>query len=240
MFKAVTKDVNILRSSLDSISSLITEGSFKINNNGLSLIAMDPASVAMIIYNLLSTAFDKFEVSEEMIISFNIPKFVSILKRAGTKDIVTIETDGTSLKIIMEGDTNRVFVLPLIELKEKEQKIPDLDFKSNIEFNAATLKSAIKDVSMISDCVQFEAGEGFIISASCDGSKVETKISTAKVEGSAKSKYSVEYLDKMIGLAKVADTLKIQFSDDYPLKLDFKALDKLHLSFILAPRVDND
>ena len=32
----------------------------------------------------------------------------------------------------------------------------------------------------------------------------------------------------------------IQFNKDYPLKMDFIELDKVLLSFILAPRVEND
>jgi hypothetical protein len=32
----------------------------------------------------------------------------------------------------------------------------------------------------------------------------------------------------------------IQFNKDYPLKLEYKTVDKVSLSFILAPRVEND
>ena len=55
-----------------------------------------------------------------------------------------------------------------------------------------------------------------------------------------RSKYSVEYLKKMIAGSKIADEVKIQFNKDYPLQLEFKSVDKAMLSFILAPRVDND
>jgi hypothetical protein len=41
----------------------------------------------------------------------------------------------------------------------------------------------------------------------------------------------------MSGPAHIAS---VQFNKDYPLKLDFKEVDKVSLSFILAPRVDND
>jgi len=241
LFKAVTKDISILRNSLDSVSSLVTEGTFKINSNGIGLIAMDPASVAMVIYNLLATSFDTFEVKEEGTISFNISQFVSILKRASTNDIVTIESDGTRLKITMEGATKRTFTLPLMDIRNNEQKIPELKFNSEVEFDAKILKDSIKDVSMVSDCVQFVTGEeGLIVSGTSEGSEVKTKITNAKISGVASSKYSVDYLDKMMGASKIADKLKISFSDDYPLRLDYKALDKLQMSFILAPRVDTD
>ena len=41
-------------------------------------------------------------------------------------------------------------------------------------------------------------------------------------------------------IAKLTDKVSLHFNNDYPLKLEYKQVDKLVLSFILAPRVDND
>jgi hypothetical protein len=38
----------------------------------------------------------------------------------------------------------------------------------------------------------------------------------------------------------IATKTTIQFNKDYPLKLDFVQIDKVLLSFILAPRVENE
>ena len=55
-----------------------------------------------------------------------------------------------------------------------------------------------------------------------------------------KSKYSIEYLKKIIKGSKLADTVTLQFNKDYPLRLDYLVKDKLSLSIILAPRVSNE
>jgi len=39
---------------------------------------------------------------------------------------------------------------------------------------------------------------------------------------------------------KLSDQATLSFNTDYPMKLEYKVIDKLVLSFILAPRVDND
>jgi DNA polymerase III sliding clamp (beta) subunit (PCNA family) len=44
----------------------------------------------------------------------------------------------------------------------------------------------------------------------------------------------------MINAGKLANEVNIFFNQDYPLKLEYKVVDKLLLSFILAPRVEND
>jgi len=67
----------------------------------------------------------------------------------------------------------------------------------------------------------------------------DTKIVT-KTKEPLKAKYSIEYLKKMLGGSKLADNVEINFSKDYPLRLDYKAMDKVMLAFILAPRVESD
>ena len=44
----------------------------------------------------------------------------------------------------------------------------------------------------------------------------------------------------MINGSKLSDEVTISFNKDYPLKLDYKKVDRVMLSFILAPRVEND
>ena len=46
--------------------------------------------------------------------------------------------------------------------------------------------------------------------------------------------------EKMIQGGKLTDRVSLYFNTDYPLKLEYKVTDRLLMSFILAPRVDND
>lgn len=54
-----------------------------------------------------------------------------------------------------------------------------------------------------------------------------------------KAKYSLEYLQKFVKSCKLADKAAINFSNDYPLRLDFKNTG-FELSFVLAPRVETE
>ncbi|MEK6872670.1 MAG: hypothetical protein AABW90_01495, partial [Nanoarchaeota archaeon] len=53
------------------------------------------------------------------------------------------------------------------------------------------------------------------------------------------SKYSLEYLQKMIKSSRLTDKVIINFSTNYPLRLDFNT-PLIELSFILAPRVETE
>ena len=56
----------------------------------------------------------------------------------------------------------------------------------------------------------------------------------------SRSRYSTEYLKKIIKGGKLSDTLTLWLSNDYPLKVEYKVIDRLSLTTILAPRVSND
>ncbi len=253
MFKATINDVSLFRDALDTISNFINEGVFTVNKNGLSLVAMDPASVVMVLFDLLSSNFSEFDVSGEQSLTLNIPYLVSILKRASSSDIVSFELiEGDSvLKVILKGDSKRVFTLPMLETRSKPPEAPkklDEGFKVLIEVESGVLKEGAKDALMVSDSIVFKADEkSFNLLALGDTSQVNLSLArdspsllNLDVKSSSRAKYSLEYLDKMMKASKVADTLTVSFADDYPLKLDYKAIDKLRLSFILAPRIDTE
>lgn len=247
--RLVLADPTLIKDSISVISELVNEARFKITRDGLEMIAMDPANVAMVIFKLLSSSFTEYEVEKEQEIAINLANFKQILRRVGASDILTLEVTGENkLQILLKGGTTRTFSLPLIELEEKEQRIPNLTFPITIGTNSMVLNDAIADADIVAESVTFAAEpEKLTISAEGDLSKAhieikqgeDTKIkstSTAKI----KAKYSIEYLKKMINAGKLADEVNIFFNQDYPLKLEYKVVDKLLLSFILAPRVEND
>jgi len=247
--KLVLADPTLLKDSISVISDLVTEARFKITKDGLELVAMDPANVAMVVFKLLSSCFTEYEVEKEQEIAINLANFKQILRRVGASDILTLELGSESkLTIQLKGSTTRTFSMPLIELDEKEQKVPNLSFPIAITTRSTVLNDAIADADIVAESVTLAVEpDKLTISAEGDLSKAhieilngdETKIkseSTAKI----KSKYSIEYLKKMINASKLSDEVNIFFNQDYPLKLEYKVMDKLLLSFILAPRVEND
>ena len=236
-----------LKESISIISDLVNEARFKVTPNAIELVAMDPANVAMVIFKLLSSCFTEYNVSKEIEIGINLANLKQILRRASSKDMLTMELEENRLKIELRSNTTRTFYLPIIELEDKDQKIPALQFPVKIVTTSSILNEAIADVDVVGESVAFIAdGKKFILQAEGDlnQARIEIKEDEAtKIHSSdekVKSKYSIEYLKKMINGSKLSDEVTIQFNKDYPLKIEYKTVDKVMLSFILAPRVDND
>lgn len=246
--KLTLAEPKYLKDSIAIISDLVSEAMIKINKNAIEIVAMDPANIAMVIFKQLSSSFTEFKVEEDVEIGINLATFKQFLRRAKLTDMLTLELEENKLKILLKGNTTRTFYLPIIDLEEKEQRIPDLSFPITITMNPSILSEAIEDADIVAESVAFEMNESkFVISAEGDLSKAKIEVKegddckiVSDVKEIVKSKYSVEYLKKMISGSKVADEVVINFNKDYPLKMEFKSVDKLTLSFILAPRVEND
>ena len=199
-------------------------------------------------WTLLSSCFTEYDVKDEVKIAINLSNLKQILRRANPSDMLSLELNEGKLKIQLKGSSVRTFNIPIIELEEKEQKIPELKFQAKVTTPSSVLNEAIEDADIVAEAVSFHAEpKKFTVHAEGDLSQAKIEIGESdnvkiNVEGNEKikSKYSVEYLKKMMSASKLADTVTMQFNKDYPLKLDYTAVDKVMLSFILAPRVENE
>jgi len=246
--KLTLAEPKYLKDSISIISELVNEGRFKINQNGIELVALDPANVAMVIFRLLSSAFVEYDVKTNIDIAINLSSLKQVLRRAKPTDIIIIEVEDGRMNITLKGDATRRFSLPILDTEAREQRIPDLVFTAKIKTSSSILNEAIEDSDIVADAVSFIAEKGILtLRADGDLNKVNVEIkqsdetnievdSNEKIKG----KYSIEYLKKMILGSKISDNVVISFNKDYPLRLDYVVVDKVALSFILAPRVENE
>lgn len=244
--KLTLAEPRLLKDSISIISDLVTETRIRVLKDYLELVAMDPANVAMVIFRMPSSGFAEYEVKEDTTIAINLNNFKQVLRRSKPSDVLTIETAENKLKLTMKDKNVRTFYLPLIDLEERHQKIPQLTAKAQVEFGGSVLSEAIEDMDIVGESVTFLVQKDrLVVSASGDLTKAEVIINADKdvaisTESDQRSKYSIEYLKKMMQGSKLANKAVLKLSNDYPLTLEYKETDKLSLTFILAPRVDND
>lgn len=246
--KLTLAEPGYLKDSISVISELVNEARFKITPDAIELIAMDPANVAMVVFKLLSSCFTEYDIQKDVEIAINLSNLKQILRRAKPNDTLTLDLlEDNKLQITLKSSSTRTFSLPIIELEEKEQKVPNLKFPIHIKTSCSIFEDAIADADIVAEAVTFAAEKDKVtITAEGDLSKAKIEIPSSDdtqitAESSkVKAKYSLEYLKKMIAAGKLTDNVEVSFSNDYPLKLDYKVVDKLLLSFILAPRVESE
>ncbi len=247
--KAVLSDITLFRDSLTAIHELVNEAIFKVKADGIYLTATDPTMVALIDYKLLSSAFETYELKEAEDIGLNIENLLAVLKRvkAGEKVTLDFAKGANKLLVTISGASTRKFTIPVLDIEKGEVPEMSLDFAATIEVKTNVLADGIDDASIVTDTVILGASANeFTMRAEGDLSKVEISL----VKGSpdvigldakttVSSKFSLEYLKKIVKGAKIADTAKIQLGNDYPLKVTLRAVDNLQISYVLAPRVED-
>jgi len=225
------------------ISDLVLEVRIKVNKEGVSILAIDPANVAMVFFKLPASAFSEFEVENDEVLGVSLESLKAVLKRVKSGSILIMSRVENELKIEIVDRIKREFNLALIEVDSEEKEIPMLDFTSKIEMSSSDFAEAVEDCSVVSDSCSFVSEpDKFIIQGkgSLNSFKSEFSSDELNIEAEqASSKYSLEYLQKIIKATKITDKTKINFSTDYPLKLEFNT-PFIELSFILAPRVETE
>jgi proliferating cell nuclear antigen len=228
---------------INIISDLVLEVRLKVTREGLNIIAIDPANVAMILFKLPSSAFSQLEVEQDEILGISLDSLKAVLRRVKAGSVLTITKHENELRLQIQDKINREFNLALIEIEGEEKEIPNLSFISKVEMTSLDFAEAIEDCTVVADSCSFiSAPDKFNIKAKGSLNSFSSEFSSDEINLEAEeatSKYSLEYLQKMVKATKLTDKIKINFGTDYPLRLDFHT-PLVELSFILAPRVETE
>lgn len=249
MFKAELEDVSLIQDSMKTVSDLISEGIFQLEDDGVRLVAADPAMVALVNFKLEKDVFESYDLDEETKVGLNLENLYSILRRANSDDKIILEArDDSKFYITIENASTREFSLPILNLSEDDiPSTEDLEYNVSAELETAVLESAVKDALVVGDSVVIRSdNNGIYIEAEGDQSNVDFQIdkdAPGVLEfngGDARSMFSLDYLNNMVGAKKLSDNVTIKLGDDFPMRLDFEVPEKARLSFVLAPRIEEE
>lgn len=235
----------IFSDAIAIISELVTEVRAKANKSGLSIIAIDPANVALVVLKLPASSFSQYKVEDEEELGLNLSDLKAVLRRCGAGSSLIIERQDNTLNFNIQDKVKRSFSLALIDTSIEEKQPPKLEFNSKIEIDSADLADAIEDAAIVADActlITDKKQDNFVVEAkgSLNSARTEFSSDEAKLQvQDAKSKYSLEYLQKFMKGAKLTGKAVLQFSTDYPMQIDFKT-QQIELGFVLAPRVETE
>lgn len=247
--KLVLSEPKFLKESVGVISELVNDVTLKVDSDSIQVIAMDPANVALVDFRLLSSAFAEYEIDGPKELSVSLDSLKSVLKRAKPTDSVVVSHShgDNRLQVDLVGGNRRTFNIPLINMDRSEHKVPNLKFSTKVEMPAEQFDEAVEDVGIIAESVALMVKDGkFMVNSenNLSDARVEMpgtgEVSIRTDDNEVLAKYSMDYLRKMVKGSKIADNVVIEFNRDYPLKVSYTVIDKVHLGFILAPRVSND
>jgi len=249
LFKVKVSDAKLLRDAVTALSTLIDEGTFNIDSDGIRLRAMDPSRVAMVDFTMQKTVFDEYGSDEDTKICLNLSELLKLLKRAGKDETVELLLDEKTgqFVITVRGKYTRTFRMPTLEASEDEVPTPKIAFNAKVTLTADGFRQSLEDVALVSDYVRVETdGEKVTMNAKGDimGANVELKkgsdaLLSIEVKEPSKSAFPLSYLSEIVkAAAATSDIVTLEFSSDMPIRLDFKQRYDGTLVYFLAPRIE--
>lgn len=240
----VLENPSLLKKSIEIISDIVIEGTFVFKSDYMELVALNSNNVVMVIFRLLSSNFTKYDVEEGKQISLSLEHLSQVLKTCDDKAElkIIVENEG-KLKIISNSKSKKEFSLSLIDYNDENlQKVPNLEFPIKVVTSSSSLSDAISDLGFIEEGVAIGVKDNVFFMEGKTNSmagKVEF-LENIDIENKSQKdvlcRYSMEYLKKFSKADKLVKTVEFSFNSDYPIKIEYKLVDKLLLGFILAPR----
>ncbi len=235
-------DPKLFANIISIISELVTEVRIKVNKEGMNLVAVDPASVAMTYFSIPAELFSVFEVEKEEVLGINLENLKAVLRRCGLGSSLIIERIENMLKLSIQDKIKRDFEIALIDIEGDEKEMPKWEFDSVIKMDAETFVDIVEDCKVVSDACTFTAEPNKFMVEGRGLHSARAEFSSDEVEihsGNSTAKFSLEYLSKFAKGARVSNKVVLNFSDNHPMRVNFPT-GNVMLSFILAPRVEQD
>ncbi len=247
MFKAIVS-ASTLQDALDSVSVLVDECKIRLNEEELSIRAVDPANVGMVDLTLEAAAFESYS-ADGGVIGVNLARLEDIAGMAASGDLVHLELDEETRKLHIEID-GLSYTLALIDPDSirQEPDIPELDLPAEVVVEGAQLNRGVKAADMVSDHIRLrvdENEESFYIEAEGDTDDVDLKLTREDLiafsPGPADSLFSLDYLKDMNKAIPADAEVTVELGEEFPVKLHYGFGEGLgQVTFMLAPRIQSD
>lgn len=245
--EAEFKDAEVFKKMMDTIGSLMSDVSIDFNEEGFAIKAMDPANIAMVLFEAKKSIFSSFNIEKPVKISISLDDLNGILRLAKKEDKLKLSDSKNRLIIDINGKNKQHFGIPLIDENYTAQKVPQLKFTSEVTVLSSLIKDSVKAASLVDDSIYFTVDRPrFIISSKSEEKEFSQELSIndnkeifdLKSESTTRSKYSIDYLSKFMYAVDPEKPIKLSFSNNYPLKIDYEINSDAVMSFILANRLE--
>jgi len=243
MFKG-TIEADVLRTTIDAISALVTECRLHYSENEVHTSAVDTANVAMINLRLARDAFVEFSASEGEI-GLDIAKLKNIFSMLGKANVTLHYPDGSNkIDLTFEGYKYSVALLDTNTLK-KDPSAPNIELPGQVTLAGSDIYSAIKAAAIVSDKIWFvidPVEKLFYTNAEGDTDHIRREFNGDDITScnyvEAKSLFSIDYLKDM-GKVMSGNEVTISLGINHPARFSFSiANGRGYIDYLIAPRIE--
>ena len=254
-FQIKKESSKIMKTIIETLSSIIDETKIRVTPNEFIITAMDPSKICLLQLVLSKEHFDEYNCNNgKCEIGLNLDDLDKILKRSTSSDMLEFlfKEQDQKLRIKMkreEKERTRSFSLNLLDVEIEEVPIDNLlkiEHNSTFNIDPHLLLEALKDAQIYSDILNIKAKVDQLIFESYGqiGEMVYElgidDLIEANLEEECVGSYSITFLKSILKIASITEKLEIALKTDHPLKMTFELLEGGELQYFLAPRVNQE
>ena len=124
--------VETLQDAIEPVSALVAECKIRLNDDGLSIRAVDPANIGMVDMSLAKSAFESYE-ADGGVIGVNLDRFEDVLSMGDSGDLVSFDLNEQTRKLdIHISGLSYTLVLIDPDSIRQEPNIPELELPARL------------------------------------------------------------------------------------------------------------
>lgn len=247
-FEALIK-AETLQTALTLVNALVDESHLHLSEDGITLPAMDPATVAAVDLSVDTTGFEAID-AHDVHLGINVSQFRDIVQMADREQLIELSLDPETHKFdIKMGELT--YTLGLFDAdairSPLDQSTLDLEFAGEVRLEATDMDRAVQAAEMVSNhltlgidatnamfYVEAEGDTDEILFAMAEDDLVEL---TPK---DVQSLFSVEYLRAINRALPRNGAIDLQFGTEMPLLIRSTFADNAgHVEYLVSPRISS-
>lgn len=216
---------------------------------------MDSTMVLIMELKLPSSWFDVYKVDEPVTIGLLTNLWSKVL---GVRDkthhiLLNTEEKEDHVSVLFNQSNNKMvfdksFEVPLISLDTDMLQIPEKEYPAEFTLPSTLFGSMVTQLKQFGDNMYVECTEEHIqlVADSQDFGKMKTHIPIEDLDeyaidegGKINCSFGLRMLHNVCSYQKIAETVSLGVSDNFPLKIEYNMSDNAMLVFYLAPRMED-
>ena len=239
---------------VESLKEVLTDVNLYFDSNGLKIMTMDNARVALVYVRLMKDNFEEYHCSTKYICGINMIYFFKLLKTVGNSDVLTLfirKNNNNELGIRIENKEKNTVTesyLKMLDISEEKLDIPDISYDSVISMPSIDLQKYCRDLAIISNQVNISSIESkFILQSNGDFATQKIIIGEAqnglifsKKNQNVSEIFDLKYLNSFTKSTNLCSTVEIFLKCEYPLVIEYNVANLGKLQYCLAPKIKEE
>ena len=236
---------------VESLKEVLTDINLYFDQNGLKIMTMDNARVALVYVRLNKDKFEEYYIKSNLVCGINMIYLYKLLKTVSNNDVLSIfinNNNSNELGIRIENKEKNTITesyLKMLEISEEQLDIPDIQYDSVISMPSVDLQKYCRDLSIISNNVSItNVNSTFILEARGDFAsqkiiigETQNGLVFSKKNQTVSETFDLKYLNSFTKSTNLCSTVEIFLKTEYPLVIEYNVATLGKLQYCLAPKL---